>query len=112
MGCAAPHLRIRVRPPGVRAGRAWLTMTSDTPTTDTEPKKPSDALTRRMATWVNASVAVFTPIFAIAVIFGWISLKTSLEVALCASSCILMCAILMGALSLRRALRRANIPSS
>jgi hypothetical protein len=36
----------------------------------------SDALTRRVATWVSASVAVFTQVFAIAIIFGWVSLKT------------------------------------
>jgi len=76
------------------------------------PLDPSDILTRRVASWVNVSVASFTPIFAIAVIFGWISLKASLEVVLCASSCVLMCAILLGALSLRRAQRRANNPSS
>jgi acid phosphatase family membrane protein YuiD len=71
------------------------------------PSDPSDALTRRMATWVSASVAVFTQIFAIALIFAWISLKAMLEVTLCAGSCVLVCAILLGALSVRRALRRA-----
>jgi hypothetical protein len=79
---------------------------------DDVPLDPSGALTQRMATWVNASVAVFTPIFAIAAIFRWISLKASLEVVLCASLCVLVCAILLGALSLRRALRRAHNPSS
>jgi hypothetical protein len=76
------------------------------------PSDPSDALTRCMATWVSASVAVFTQIVAIAIIFGWISLKASLEVTLCACSCVLVCGILLGALSVRRALRRANNPSS
>jgi hypothetical protein len=76
------------------------------------PLDPSNAFTRRVTTWVNASVAVFTPIFAIAAIFGWISLKASLEVALCGGSCVLVCAILLAAPSLRRALRRANNPSS
>jgi hypothetical protein len=72
------------------------------------PSDPPDTLTRRMATWANASVAVFTPIFAIAVIFGWISLKASLGVVLCASSCLLVCAVLLGVMSLRRVLRRAS----
>jgi hypothetical protein len=79
---------------------------------DDVPVDPSDALTRRMATWMNASVAVFTPIFAIAVIFGWMSLEASLKVVLCASSSVLVCAILLGSLRLRRALRRGNNPSS
>jgi hypothetical protein len=64
-----------------------------------------------MATWVSASVAVFTQIFAIAVVFGWISLKVMLEVTLCAGSCVLVCGILLAALSVRRALRRANKPA-
>jgi hypothetical protein len=72
------------------------------------PLGPSDAVTRRMATWMSASVAVFTPTFAIAAVFGWISLKASLEVAVCAGSCVLVCAIVLGAPRLRRALRRAN----
>jgi hypothetical protein len=72
----------------------------------------SDALTRRVAPWVNASVAVFTPIFAIAVIFGWISLRASLEVAVFAGSCILAFAIMLWAAKLRRIFRRASNPAS
>jgi hypothetical protein len=70
------------------------------------PSDPSDAFTRRTATWMSVLVAVFTPPFAIAVSFGWISLKSSLEVALCACSCVILCAILLGAERLRRSLRR------
>ncbi len=69
------------------------------------PLDPSDALTRRTATWMSVSVAVFMPPFATAVIFGWITLESSLEVALCASSCVLLCAILLGAQRLRRSRR-------
>jgi len=67
---------------------------------------PSNALTRRTATWLSVLVAVFTPPFAIAVIFGWISLKSALEVALYACSCVILCAILLGAHRLRRSLRQ------
>lgn len=74
-------------------------------TEDDVPLDASDALTRRTATWMSVSVAVFTPPFSMAVIFGWISLKSSLEVALCASSCVLLCAILLGAQRLRRSRR-------
>jgi hypothetical protein len=74
------------------------------------PLDPSNALTRRMATWMSMSVAVFTPIFAISVIFGRISLKASLEIVFSAGSSVLACAALLGALSLRRAIRRASHP--
>jgi hypothetical protein len=74
------------------------------------PLDPSDALTRRVATWLNASVAGFTPIFAIAVIFGWISLKASLEIAVGAGLCVLVCAILLGAVKVRRAFGRTKNP--
>lgn len=74
-------------------------------TEDDVPLDASDALTRRTATWLSVSVAVFTPPFAIAVIFGWITLKSALEVALCACSCVILCTILLGAHRLRRSLR-------
>jgi hypothetical protein len=60
------------------------------------PSNPPDVVTRRMATWVSTAVAVFTQIFAIAIIFGWVNLKASLEAALCAGSCVLVCGILLG----------------
>jgi len=69
---------------------------------------PSDALTRRVSSWVSGSVAVLSPIFAIAVVFGWINLEASLVVAVLAGSCILLCALFLAALRLRGALRRVN----
>jgi hypothetical protein len=72
---------------------------------DDVPSDPSDALTRRTATWMSVLIAIFTPPFAIAVIFGWITLESSLQVALYACSCVILCAILLGAERLRRSLR-------
>ena len=48
------------------------------------PLDPSEARTRRMATRVTVSVAVFTPMFVNAVVFGWITYRSSLEVLVCA----------------------------
>jgi hypothetical protein len=39
---------------------------------------------------VTASAAVFTPIFGTAVAFGWIPLRLSLQVMLCAASFVLV----------------------
>ena len=66
------------------------------------PLGPPDTLTQGMATWLNASAAVFTPVFAVTVTFGWISLKAALEVAVYAGSFVIASAILLGALRLRR----------
>jgi hypothetical protein len=76
------------------------------------PVDPSEARTRRMATWVTVSVAVFTPMFVNAVVFGWISYRSSLEVLVCAISCVLVGAGALAAVNLRRAFLRANNPSS
>jgi len=67
--------------------------------------KRSEALTRCVATSLSVSVAIFTSIFAIAVIFGWIGLEASMIVVLLASSCVLVCALLLGVIRLRGVLR-------
>ena len=53
-------------------------------------ERPSKACTERVATYVSVSVAVFTPIFAVAVVFGWMPLRLSLEIVLWAASFILV----------------------
>jgi hypothetical protein len=76
------------------------------------PVDPSEARTRRMATWVTVSVAVVTPMFVNAVVFGWITLRLSLDVLACAISSILVGAGALAAVNLRRAFLRANNPPS
>ena len=76
------------------------------------PLDPSEARFRRMVTWVNVSVAVFVQAFVSAVLFGWMTLKSSLEVLLCATSCLLSVAGVLAAVRLRRAFLRASHPSS
>jgi hypothetical protein len=61
------------------------------------PAEQSDDLTQRVAAWVTGLVAVFTPVFANAVIFGWINLKSSMEILVGAISCILVVAGALGA---------------
>ena len=76
------------------------------------PEDPSEARTQRVATWVSVSVAVFTPIFANAIVFGWMTVRLSLEIVLGAISFILVVAVALAAVNLRRAFRRANRPAS
>jgi hypothetical protein len=76
------------------------------------PVEPSDARNRRVASWVTASVAVFTPIFATAIVFGWIPLRLSLEVTLCAIACLFGVAGALAAVNLRGAFPRATSASS
>ena len=72
------------------------------------PSDPSEAGFRRTVAWVAVSTAVFTQVFASAVLFGWITLRSSLEVLLCATSCILAVAGALAAGRLRRASLRAS----
>ncbi len=74
------------------------------------PDDPSKARAQRVATWATATVTAFTPIFGTAVVFGWIPLKLSLEVMLCAASFILVVGGALAALNLGSALRRATPP--
>jgi hypothetical protein len=76
------------------------------------PGDQSETLTQRVATWVSVSVAVFTPIFANAIVFGWMTVRLSLEIVLGAISFILVVAVALAAVNLRRAFRRANRPAS
>jgi hypothetical protein len=76
------------------------------------PLDRSEARTRRMGTWVAVSVAVFTPMFVNAVVFGWITYRSSLEVLVCAISCVLVGASALAAVKLRRAFRRTKNPLS
>jgi len=76
------------------------------------PLDPSEVRSRRLGTWVAVSVAVFTPMFVNAVAFGWITLRSSLEVLVCAISCVLVGAGAVAAVSLRRTFFGANSPSS
>lgn len=81
------------------------------------PVEPSDARNRdarnrRVASWVTASVAVITPIFATAIVFGWIPLRLSLEVTLCAISCLFGVAGALAAVNLRGCFPRATSASS
>ena len=76
------------------------------------PLERSEARTRRMGAWVAVSVAVFTPMFVNAVVFGWITYRSSLEVLVCAISCVLAGASALAAVKLRRAFRRAKNPLS
>jgi hypothetical protein len=72
------------------------------------PVDPSEARARRMATSVTASVAAFTPIFVNAVVFGWITYKSALEVLVCAISCVLVGAGALAAVNLRSGFLRAG----
>jgi hypothetical protein len=75
-------------------------------------KDSSETRTQRVATSVSVSVALFTPIFATAVVFGWMPLRLSLEIVLCTASLILVVGGALAALKLRRAYLRAECPSS
>jgi len=72
------------------------------------PEDPSEARTQRVATWVSVSVAVFTPTFASAVAFGWMPVRLSLEIVLCAAALILVVAGVLAAANIRRSFLRAN----
>jgi len=76
------------------------------------PAEQSDDLTQRVAAWVTGLVAVFTPVFANAVIFGWINLKSSMEILVGAISCILVVAGALGAVKIRREFRHSKTLSS
>jgi hypothetical protein len=73
-----------------------------------EPVDTSKTPTGRMATWVTVSGAVLTPIFVSAVVFGWITGRTSLVILLCAISCVLLGA---GSLAAVKFLRANNTQS-
>jgi protein-S-isoprenylcysteine O-methyltransferase Ste14 len=73
---------------------------------------PSEVRFRRTVMWVNVSVAVFTQVFVSALLFGWMNLRSSLEVLLCATSCLLAVAGALAAVRLRRAFLRVSHPSS
>lgn len=70
------------------------------------------AIVDGLATWVTSSAAVFTPMFGTAVAFGWIPLKLSLQVMLCAASFVLVVGGALAAMKLGKVFRRANRPSS
>jgi hypothetical protein len=75
------------------------------------PLAPSEARARRFATWVMRwVVAVFTPIFVNAAGFGWISIRSSLEVLLGASLCVLLGTGALAAVELRTSFLRGNTP--
>ncbi len=74
------------------------------------PEDSSETVTRRVAFLVSVSVAVFTPIFATAVVFGWIPLRLSLEIVWCAASFILVVGGTLAALKLRRAFPTRRMP--
>ena len=76
------------------------------------PLDASEGRARRMGTWVVVSVALFTPMFVNAIVFGWITYRSSLEVLVCAISCVLVGASALAAVNLRRAFLRANNPLS
>jgi hypothetical protein len=79
---------------------------------DLPDEGPSETRTQRVTTCVSVSVAVLTPIFTIAVVFGWMPLRLSLEIVLCAGSFVLVVGGALAAMNLRRAFLRANHPSS
>jgi hypothetical protein len=74
------------------------------------PEDSSETRTQRVAISVSVSVAVFTPIFATAVVFGWMPLRLSLEIVLCAASFILVVGGTLAALKLRRAFLPRRMP--
>ena len=76
------------------------------------PEDPSEARTQRVATWVSVSVAVFASIFATVVAFGWMPLRLSLEIILCATSLVLVVGAALAAVNLWRSFFRAHSPSS
>jgi uncharacterized membrane protein len=76
------------------------------------PDKLSEARTQRVATWVSVSVAVFASIFATVVAFGWMPLRLSLEIILCATSLVLVVGAALAAVNLWRSFFRAHSPSS
>jgi hypothetical protein len=76
---------------------------------------PADAgrrLIRRVSAWIAACVAALTPAFVTAIIFGWITLRLALEMALWAGSCVLAVAGMLAAVKLRSAFRNASSPSA
>jgi hypothetical protein len=91
--------------------RKVLRVRQITTTVDAAEGSPENR-TRRVAKLVSVSVAVLTPIFATAIVFGWMSLRLSLELVLCAASFILVIGGALAALKLRRAFLRAEWPSS
>ena len=93
--------------PGLQAVRAMRPRAGEG-----APMDPWRALTQRVSVTVTMSVTILTPIFANAVVFGWLPLKVSLEIILCAALFILLVGGALASVNLRRVVLRTNRPSA